>query len=216
MSALGNIGSATQPLLINVSGRVTFTNLMGHTWYRNSNSEWRWLIDEATQIGALGVFAPDAAISVITTEALKELTETADDATETLRTLIGEGKALYDFVIGLFSETYEKVCSSEMYFRIDLYEYDKDYDGSLEGCTVYVLAAVNGKLVIVKTTVKDGLICLRLDELGMQNSDFGYTQFAVVSEAAFEELQSAGITEGASVSEFSGIPQSLPAFPKKK
>ena len=213
--ASGNIGSATEPLRINVSGKTDFSTEMGLVWFRNFFSAWRWLIDEETQIGILGIFARDAQISVITTAELQKMTDVADAITALLWKLIANGDTLYDFVIGLLSDA-ETVCYSMMYVRIDLHELDENYDDSLEGQTVYVLAGVAGKLICVKTVVKDGVICLSLNALGMNEADFGYTQFAVVDEETFERLQSEGLLENAEIFEFEGIPAYLPPFPKKK
>ena len=46
VTALGNIGTETHPMRINVNGKTEFSNLMGRTWVTNFANGWRWLIDE--------------------------------------------------------------------------------------------------------------------------------------------------------------------------
>ena len=130
-------------------------------------------------------------------EALKALIDNTEiEACKLLWTLIGDGKTLYDFVLGIFAPT-QPVCTSEMYFKIDFNELDSTYDDALEGQTVYVMLCVEGKLVCVQAFVEDGCIYLVLDKLGMEKADFGYTQFTIVNEETFFELIDAGqIPEG--------------------
>ena len=214
--ALGNIGSATKPMRLRVRGELDLATKMGQVWYTNAGDNWRWLIDDPTQTGLLGIWAPDAEISVIGTDELKAQTEDADDATKALWQMISEGKTVSDLVIGVNSE-YENPCATEVYVHIDLKELNENYDGSLDGSTVYVMAAVAGKTICVKTSVDDGVAELKLDSMGMTEEDlFGYTQFAMVTEETFEQMQSEGSLADAEITEFEGIPGYLPKFPEKK
>ena len=213
--ALGNIGSATKPLRIRVRGELDLAVKMGQIWYTNS-SDWRWLVHELTQTGLLGIFADDAEISVISTDELKAQAEDADEATKALWQMVEDGRTAADLVIGVESEA-KKPCTSVVYVHIDLKELQENYDGSLDGSTVYVMAAVAGRTVIVKTSVEDGVAELELDSMGMTEDDlFGYTQFVMVTEETFTRMQNEGSLADAEVTEFEGIPAYLPKFPEKK
>lgn len=126
-------------------------------------------------------------------EALKVLIDNAANENEKLLwTLISDGKTLYDFVLGIVSET-KPVCTSSLYIEIDLAGLDSVYDGSLEGKTVYVMLTVAGKLIYVQTTVQEGKLRLTLDQLGMRSADYDYTQFIIVNEDTFIDLAESGI-----------------------
>ena len=90
-------------------------------------------------------------------------------------------------MLGIFADT-KPVCTSPMYFKIDLNELDSSYDGAYEGQNLYVMMCIEGQMVCVQATVEDGCIYLVLDKLGMDEADFGYTQFVIVDEATFTQL----------------------------
>ena len=139
-------------------------------------------------------------------EALAILAENSDsEANKQLWSLIGEDKALYDFVLGIFAPI-QPVCKSRMYFEIDFAKLDSTYEGGLEGQTLYVVASVNGEVVCAKSTVEDGKLKLALDKLGMDKNDYGYTQFAIVDEAAFNGLVEDGSLKIDSLLDASGEP----------
>ena len=77
------------------------------------------------------------------------------------------------------------------------------------------MAGVAGKMICVKTTVKNGIAELKLNSMGMTEEDYGYTQFAMVTEDEFLQMQSEGSLADAEITEFRGIPGDLPAFPRK-
>ena len=125
-------------------------------------------------------------------DALRILMENVDiEAARLLWTLIGDGRTLYDFAVGIFAPS-QTVCTSRMFFRIDLNTLDSTYDGSLEGQVVYVMLCVEGKLVCVRATVEDGCSYLVLDKLGMEKPDYSFTQFVIVNESTFLQLSEAG------------------------
>ena len=139
-------------------------------------------------------------------EALAILADNSDnEASKQLWSLIDEDKALYDFVLGIFAPT-QPICKSRMYFEIDFAKLDSTYEGALEGETLYVVASVNGKVVCVKSTVEDGKLKLALDQLGMDKADYGYTQFAIVDEAAFNGLVEDGSLKPDTLLDASGEP----------
>ena len=125
-------------------------------------------------------------------EALRILAENSDSAVcRQLWKLIGDGDALYDFVLGIFAPT-QPVCTSRMYFMIDFSELDSTYDGALEGQTLYLMLCVEGEMVCVQTFVEDSCVYFVLEKLGMEKPDFSFTQFAIVDEAAFTRMVEAG------------------------
>lgn len=109
------------------------------------------------------------------------------DVCKLLWAVARDGRALCDFVLGIFSET-DFVCGSRMYFEISLDGLLEEYDGSLEGETLYVMLCVSGELICVPAMVQDGTIRFTLDRLGMNNADYGYTPFVIVEESVFNGL----------------------------
>ena len=75
-----------------------------------------------------------------------------------------------------------------MYFEVTLDGLDSNYDGHLEGETLYVLLCVANELVCIPAQVQEGKIQFKLDRLGMNNADYGYTPFVIVEEDVFHSL----------------------------
>ena len=149
-------------------------------------------------------------------ELVQALADSSDSkANKLLWQMIMDGNTAYDFVLGLFAPVEKVVTSKNMYVRIDLHELDSEYDDSLEGKTVYVMAAVADQITAVKTSVEDGVVSIELEKLGMNDADYGYTQFVLVTEDAFNGVQGEEAMTDAEIVEFAGIPEGLPAFPGK-
>ena len=148
-------------------------------------------------------------------ELVQALSDSSDsEANKMLWQMILDGKTEYDFVLGLFASVEKVVTSEKMYIRIDLNKLDSNYDDSLEGQTVYVMAGVDDQIKAVKTSVEEGVVSIELDKLGMNEADFGYTQFVIVTEDAFNGVQGEETMADAEVVEFTGIPEGLPPFPE--
>ena len=112
---------------------------------------------------------------------------TQSDVCKMLWALVRDRKSLYDFVLGIFSND-DYVCKSTMYFEVTLDGLDSNYDGHLEGETLYVLLCVANELVCIPAQVQEGKIQFKLDRLGMNNADYGYTPFVIVEEDVFHSL----------------------------
>ena len=112
---------------------------------------------------------------------------TQSDVCKMLWALVRDQKSLYDFVLGIFSND-DYVCKSTMYFEVTLDGLDSNYDGHLEGETLYVLLCVANELVCIPAQVQEGKIQFKLDRLGMNNADYGYTPFVIVEEDVFHSL----------------------------
>ena len=150
------------------------------------------------------------------TEAFRILAENSDsDVCKQLWALIGSGDTLYDFVLGIFAPT-QPVCTSRMYFRIDLYNLDSSYNDELEGQTIYLMLCVEGEMVCVQAKVDDGFIYFVLDRLGMEKADCGWTQFIIVDEAKFIELYKEGSIPKNSIIDANGSKVDFEAYLTEK
>ncbi|MBR4142335.1 MAG: hypothetical protein IKR10_02355 [Firmicutes bacterium] len=243
--ALGDIGSALHPLRVAVGGKISLSTQMGGIWYtRGGGWRWLIdPVTSIGVLGVFAsdtelVVTTTAHYARIATEAegcdcedpmiynadctaknYPDLVQALIDSDSSLANrmlwqMILDGRTVYDFVLGLFASV-EEVANGTLYIRIDLHELDSEYDDSLEGQTVYVMAAVADRIVAVKTTVEDGVICISMEQLGMNEADFGYTQFAVVTEDTFLALEGEEAMTDAEITEFTGIPANLPEFPGK-
>ena len=112
---------------------------------------------------------------------------TESDVCKMLWALARDGKSLYDFMLGIFAND-SYVCEGTMHFEVSLSGLDETYDGHLEGETLYVMLCVADELVCVPAQVQDGVIRFKLERLGMNNADYGYTPFVIVDGDVFTSL----------------------------
>jgi hypothetical protein len=115
-----------------------------------------------------------------------------NEAAKLLWNLIQQKKTLYDFVFRL-TTTNNPVLTGEAVITIPLKGLDPDYHGELEGKTVYVLASVNGELICLQAEVRNGMISVSLDALGMDEEHADYTQFVIVYEDVCKQLLEEGL-----------------------
>ena len=138
-----------------------------------------------------------------TKDLLDLLSEKLDDGTgacKLLWKLIAEGRTLYDFVLKIT----HPACDSKIILTVPLAGLDPDYNGELEGRTVYVLITVRGSLICVKTTVEDGTVKAVLDGLGISRKYAGYTQVIILSEEEFDRAYGEGLIPDESLRDADG------------